>query len=89
MLVHPLNVYCGRGVAKPRHAHTKESIGIPGECMMNEKETGKPAHRLIYRILEHPVNERESILDKLFQAFFKVLGVVAATIGVVARRKQP
>lgn len=57
--------------------------------MMNEKETGKPAHRLIYRILEHPVNERESILDKLFQAFFKVLGVVAATIGVVARRKQP
>lgn len=39
------------------------------------------------KILNHSVNERETIQDKLFQGFFKTLEIIATTIGVLFSKR--
>jgi hypothetical protein len=43
---------------------------------------------LLYRLLDHPVNARESILDKLFQVFFKVLLLATTVLEKVSGKKR-
>ncbi len=47
---------------------------IPEHAMQEQPRS------LIYRVLDHPVNARESIMDKLFQVFFKVLLLVTTLL---------
>jgi hypothetical protein len=43
--------------------------------MQNQKSS------VLKKILDVPLNRRETLLDKLFQAFFKLLEIVAIVLG--------
>ncbi len=47
----------------------------------------EPKHSPVYHLLRLPVTRHETVLDKLFQAFFRFLSVVATMLQVVGKRK--
>lgn len=45
----------------------------------------EPKHSPIYHLLRLPVTRHETVLDKLFQTFFRLLSVVATILQVLGK----
>ncbi len=48
----------------------------------------KQQESLLEKILKYPLNNRENVLDKLFQGFFKLLEMSVSLLSRLTRKKK-